>query len=221
MAQPAAPADLARVLTPEARAFIEDLTRRFRAPLKELLAARAARQARLDAGTEKLDFLVETAEIRAGHWKVSPIPADLLDRRVEITGPVDRKMVINALNSGAQVFMADFEDSLAPTWENVIAGQANLMDAVRRKIDYVDPTSGKSYRLDKKIAVLLVRPRGLHLDERHFLVDGSPAPAPLVDFGLYLFHNAKELLARKTGPYYYLPKLQGHHEARWWNDVMT
>ena len=216
-----APADLDRVLTAEARAFIEELTRRFRAPLKELLASRAARQARLDAGTESLDFLKETAEVRAGNWKVAPIPADLLDRRVEITGPVDRKMVINALNSGAQVFMADFEDSLAPTWENVISGQANLMDAVRRKIDYVDPASGKSYRLDKKIAVLLVRPRGLHLEERHLLVDGSPAPAPLVDFGLYLFHNAAELLARKTGPYYYLPKLQGHLEARWWNEVMT
>jgi len=216
-----APADLARVLTPEARAFIEDLTRRFRAPLKELLAARAARQARFDAGSETLDFLAETAEIRASDWKVAPIPADLLDRRVEITGPVDRKMVINALNSGAQVFMADFEDSLSPTWDNVISGQGNLMDAVRRKIDYVDPASGKSYRLNKKIAVLLVRPRGLHLEERHFLVDGAPAPAPLVDFGLYLFHNAKELLARKTGPYYYLPKLQGHLEARWWNEVMT
>jgi malate synthase len=130
-------------------------------------------------------------------------------------------MIINALNSGAQVFMADFEDSLSPTWDNVITGQANLMDAVRRQIDYVDPNSGKSYRLDKKIAVLLVRPRGLHLVERHFAVDGSPAPAPLLDFGLYLFHNAKELLARKTGPYYYLPKLQGHREARWWNEVMT
>jgi len=215
------PADLARVLTPDARAFIEDLTRRFRGPLKELLAARTARQARLDAGTETLDFLPETAEVRGGDWKVAPIPADLLDRRVEITGPVDRKMVINALNSGAQVFMADFEDSLAPTWENVIAGQGNLMDAVRRKIDYVDPNSGKSYRLDKKTAVLLVRPRGLHLEERHFAVDGSPAPAPLFDFGLHLFHNAKELVARKTGPYYYLPKLQGHREARWWNEVMT
>ena len=215
------PADLARVLTPEARAFIEDLTHRFREPLHELLAARAARQARLDAGTETLDFLKETAGVRASDWKVAPIPPDLLDRRVEITGPVDRKMIINALNSGAQVFMADFEDSLSPTWDNVIAGQANLMDAVRRQIDYVDPNSGKSYRLDKKIAVLLVRPRGLHLAERHFAVDGSPAPAPLFDFGLYLFHNAKELLARKTGPYYYLPKLQGHLEARWWNDVMT
>jgi len=216
-----APADLARVLTPEARAFIEDLTRRFRAPLRELLAARAARQARLDAGTETLDFLKETAEVRASDWNVAPIPPDLLDRRVEITGPVDRKMIINALNSGAQVFMADFEDSLSPTWDNVIAGQGNLMDAVRRQIDYVDPNSGKSYRLDKKIAVLLVRPRGLHLEERHFAVDGSPAPAPLFDFGLYLFHNAKDLLARKTGPYYYLPKLQGHLEARWWNEVMT
>ncbi len=215
------PADLARVLTPEARAFVEDLTRRFRAPLAGLLAERAARQARIDAGTEQLAFLPETAAIRAGDWRVAPIPADLLDRRVEITGPVDRKMIINALNSGAQVFMADFEDSLAPTWENVIDGQGHLMDAVRRRIDYTDPKSGKSYRLDRKTAVLLVRPRGLHLQERHLLVDGTPAPASLVDFGLYLFHNAKELLARKTGPYYYLPKLQGHREARWWNDVMS
>jgi malate synthase len=223
MALPAttAPVDLDRVLTPEARAFIEELTRRFRAPLKELLAARAGRQARLDAGTERLDFLAETAEVRSGDWKVAPIPRDLLDRRVEITGPVDRKMIINALNSGAQVFMADFEDSLSPTWDNVIAGQGNLMDAVRRKIGFTDPVSGKSYRLDAKTAVLLVRPRGLHLEERHFLVDGSPAPASLVDFGLYLFHNARELLDQKTGPYYYLPKLQGHREARWWNEVMT
>ena len=202
-----APTDLDRVLTPAARAFIEDLTRRFRPALKELLAARAVRQARLDAGTERLDFLAETAGVRSDDWKVAPIPRDLLDRRVEITGPVDRKMIINALNSGAQVFMADFEDSLSPTWENVITGQGSLMDAVRRKIDYTDPVSGKSYRLDAKTAVLLVRPRGLHLEERHFLVDGTPAPAPLVDFGLYLFHNARELLDRKTGPYYHLPKL--------------
>jgi malate synthase len=223
MAQTAtpAPADLARVLTPEARAFIEELTRRFRPAVKELLAARAARQARIDAGTERLDFLADTADIRAGDWRVAPIPADLLDRRVEITGPVDRKMIINALNSGAQVFMADFEDSLSPTWENIIAGQGNLMDAVRRTIDFTDPASGKSYSLNDKTAVLLVRPRGLHLEERHLLVDGTPAPAPLVDFGLYLFHNARELVSRKTGPYYYFPKLQSHLEARWWNEVMT
>jgi malate synthase A len=144
-----------------------------------------------------------------------------MDRRVEITGPVDRKMIINALNSGAQVFMADFEDSLSPTWDNVISGQANLMDAVRREIDYTDAASGKAYRLNTETAVLLVRPRGLHLEESHFLVDGTPAPAPLVDFGLYLFHNARELLRRHTGPYYYLPKLQSHREARWWNEVLT
>ncbi|HEX5005281.1 MAG TPA: malate synthase A, partial [Gemmatimonadales bacterium] len=222
MAQPARtdPADLSRVLTREARAFVEELTRRFRAPLRDLLAARAARQARLDAGTERLHFLAETESVRVSRWQVAPIPADLLDRRVEITGPVDRKMIINALNSGAQVFMADFEDSLSPTWENVIAGQGNLMDAVRRTITFTDPASGKSYKLNPDPAVLLVRPRGLHLEERHLLVDGSPAPAPLVDFGLYLFHNARELLQRQSGPYYYFPKLQGHLEARWWNAVM-
>jgi malate synthase A len=212
-------ADLDRVLTPAARAFVENLTRRFRPRLSELLAARAARQARLDAGTERLGFLADTESIRAAEWQVAPIPADLLDRRVEITGPADRKMIINALNSGAQVFMADFEDSLSPTWRNVIAGQGHLMDAVRRTIACTDPASGKAYRLNADTAVLLVRPRGLHLEERHLLVDGGPAPAPLVDFGLYLFHNARELLARGTGPYFYLPKLQGHLEARWWNDV--
>ena len=213
--------DLDRVLTPAALAFVEDLTRRFRPRLADLLAARAARQARLDAGTERLGFLSDTESVRVSRWHVAPIPADLLDRRVEITGPVDRKMVINALNSGAQVFMADFEDSLAPTWDNVVSGQGNLMDAVRRTIAYTDPVTGKEYRLNERPAVLLVRPRGLHLEERHLLVDGIPAPAPLVDFGLYLFHNARELLARGTGPYYYLPKLQGHLEARWWNDVLT
>ena len=221
MAQPAAPADLARVLTPEARAFIEELTRRFRPSLQELLAARAARQARIDRGAERLGFLKETESIRVARWTVASIPADLLDRRVEITGPVDRKMIINALNSGAQVFMADFEDSLSPTWDNVVSGQGNLMDAVRRQIDYTDPASGKAYRLNPETAVLLVRPRGLHLQESHFVVDGTPAPASLVDFGLYLFHNARELLKRKTGPYYYLPKLQSHREARWWNEVFT
>jgi len=218
---PSAPVDLDRVLTLAARAFVEDLTRRFRPRLAELLAARAARQARIDAGTERLGFLKETESVRVARWTVAPIPADLLDRRVEITGPVDRKMIINALNSGAQVFMADFEDSLSPTWDNVVSGQANLLDAVRRQIDYTDASSGKAYRLNPETAVLLVRPRGLHLEESHFLVDGTPAPAPLVDFGLYLFHNARELLRRSTGPYYYLPKLQSHREARWWNDVFT
>jgi len=217
---PPAPADLDRVLTPAAVAFLEDLVRRFRPRLRELLAARAARQARIDAGSEKLGFLKETESVRVSRWTVAPIPADLQDRRVEITGPVDRKMVINALNSGAQVFMADFEDSLSPTWENVVSGQGNLMDAVRRTIGFTDPTSGKAYRLNDKTAVLLVRPRGLHLEEAHLVVDDLPAPAPLVDFGLYLFHNARVLLGRGTGPYYYLPKLQGHLEARWWNDVI-
>ena len=216
-----APVGLDRVLTPAAVAFVEETTRRFRPRLAELLAARAIRQARLDAGAERLGFLPETERVRRSEWRIAPIPADLLDRRVEITGPVERKMIINALNSGAQVFMADFEDSLSPTWANVVSGQGNLMDAVRRQIDYTDTVSGKSYTLDKQTAVLLVRPRGLHLEERHFLVDGTPAPASIVDFGLYLFHNARELLKRNTGPYYYLPKLQSHLEARWWNDVFA
>jgi malate synthase len=216
-----APVDIDRVLTPAARAFIEDLTRRFRPKLAELLQARIERQHRIDIGAERLGFLKETESVRVARWTVAPVPTDLMDRRVEITGPVDRKMIINALNSGAQVFMADFEDSLSPTWDNVISGQANLMDAVRRDIDYTDPASGKAYRLNAETAVLLVRPRGLHLEESHFLVDGTPAPAPLVDFGLYLFHNARELQKRNTGPYYYLPKLQSHREARWWNEVFT
>ncbi|HET9293813.1 MAG TPA: malate synthase A [Gemmatimonadales bacterium] len=210
-----------RVLTPPAIAFVETLVRRFRPRLAALLDARTERQRRLDAGSERLDFLAETADIRASDWRVGSIPADLLDRRVEITGPVDRKMIINALNSGAQVFMADFEDSLAPTWQNVIAGQANLMDAVRRTIQLRDSASGKEYRLADRTALLLVRPRGLHLVEKHLQVDGAPATAALVDFGLYLFHNAGELRARGTGPYFYLPKLQSHHEARWWDDVIS
>ena len=222
MLQPAPiPTEQDRVLTPPAIAFVESLVREFRPRLASLLAARAARQHRLDEGIERLDFLMETAGIRASEWRVAPIPPDLQDRRVEITGPVDRKMIINALNSGAQVFMADFEDSLAPTWQNVIAGQSNLMDAVRRTIRLRDAASGKEYRLADRVAVLLVRPRGLHLLEKHLEVDGAPATAALVDFGLYLFHNADELQARGTGPYFYLPKLQSHLEARWWDDVVS
>ena len=192
--------------------------RRFGARVPALLAARAARQARFDAG-EKPDFLAETAAVRAGDWTVAPLPPDLLDRRVEITGPVERKMIINALNSGAKVFMADFEDSNSPTWDNNVEGQVNLFDAVRRTITFVAPETGKSYRLGEKTAVLLVRPRGFHLVEKHWLVDGEPARAGFVDFALYVFHNAKELLARGTGPYFYLPKMESHLEARLWNDV--
>jgi malate synthase len=207
-----------QVLTPAALAFLEDLIRRFRPRVDELLARRQARHARFAEG-EVLRFLPETAGIRQGDWRVAPIPLDLQDRRVEITGPVDRKMVINALNSGASMFMADFEDANSPTWANLIGGQANLIDAVRRTITYEQPETGRSYVLNPRTAVLLVRPRGWHLPERHVLVDDRPAPGSLVDFGLYFFHNANELIARGTGPYFYLPKMESHLEARVWNDV--
>jgi malate synthase len=206
------------ILTPEALKFIVDLERRFGPRRRELLAARVERQERFDAG-ERPDFLPQTAEIRKANWTVAPLPADLLDRRVEITGPVDRKMVINALNSGASVFMADFEDSNTPTWSNLIEGHVNLRDAVRRTITYTDPTTSKAYKLNPNIAVLLVRPRGWHLPEKHVVVDGKPMSGSLFDFGLFFWHNAKELLARGTGPYFYLPKLESHLEARLWNDV--
>jgi len=206
-----------QILSSEARAFLTELARNFEPRRQELLARRRARQKEIDAG--KLpDFLPETAAIRQGDWKVAPIPKDLLDRRVEITGPVERKMIINALNSGASVFMADFEDSNSPTWQNNLEGQANLRDAVRATISYVSP-EGKRYALNPKTATLLVRPRGWHLDERHFQVDGKPISASLFDFGLYFFHNAEELIRRGTGPYFYLPKMESHLEARLWNDV--
>jgi malate synthase len=194
------------------------LERRFGARRRELLSARARRQERLDAG-DRPDFLPETAEIRKGDWTVAPLPPDLIDRRVEITGPVERKMIINALNSGARVFMADFEDSNTPTWSNLIQGQRNLRDAVRRTITHKDPTTGKDYSLNKEVAVLLVRPRGWHLPERHVVVDGEPVSGSLFDFGMFFWHNAKEQLSRGTGPYFYLPKLESHLEARLWNDV--
>jgi malate synthase len=208
----------AEVLTADAVAFVVGLQRAFNARRKELLAARVARQVRLDAG-ERPDFLPETKGIRESEWTVAPLPKDLLDRRVEITGPVERKMIINALNSGAKVFMADFEDSTTPTWENVLEGQINLQDAVRRTIAFEDKATGKSYKLIEKPAVLFVRARGWHLDERHVMVDGEPMSGSLFDFGLYAFHNAKELLARGSGPYFYLPKMESHLEARLWNDV--
>jgi malate synthase len=207
------------VLSPAALAFVADLQRRFGARRAELLAERVARQARLDAG-ERPDFLSETSAVRKADWTVAPLPPDLLDRRVEITGPVDRKMIINALNSGASTFMADFEDSTAPTWANVVEGQLNLRDAVRGTISHV-AENGKTYRLAEQTAVLLVRPRGWHLPEKHLLVDGQPVSGSLFDFGLYFFHNAQALLARGTGPYFYLPKLQSHLEARLWNDVFV
>jgi malate synthase len=209
-----------RVLTHEALAFVRDLAVTFAPRVRELLAARDERQKRFDAG-ELPDFLAETAKVREGDWKVARLPDDLADRRVEITGPVDRKMVINALNSGANVFMADLEDSNSPTWQNVVEGQLNLADAVRGTIEYSHPTTGKHYRLGDSPATLMVRPRGWHLLEKHLELDGQPVPAGLVDFGLYFFHNAAALLAAGTGPYFYLPKLQSHLEARLWNDVFV
>ncbi len=208
------------ILTPEALAFVAKLTRAFRERRNELLEARAERQKRLDAG-EMPDFLPETAEIRESDWKVAPVPEDLQDRRVEITGPTDRKMVINALNSGASVFMADFEDANAPTWENMVDGQINMRDAVRRTITHTNPDNGKFYELNEQTAVLLVRPRGWHLDEAHMLVDGEPVPGGIFDFGLYFFHNAQATLDHGTGPYFYLPKLESHLEARLWNDIFN
>ena len=209
----------AKILTAEARGFLTVLARASELRRQELLARRVARQRRLDAG-ERPDFLPETRSVREADWTVAPIPADLLDRRVEITGPVDRKMVINALNSGARVFMADFEDSNAPTWRNNLEGQLNLRDAVRGTIEYTSP-EGKRYALAPRTATLMVRPRGWHLDESHVTVDGRPIAAALFDFGLFFFHNAAALVAKGTGPYFYLPKLESHLEARLWNDVFN
>ncbi|MGQ9767737.1 MAG: malate synthase A [Anaerolineae bacterium] len=211
--------EYAEILTPQAVAFVAKLTREFNPTRKALLLQRAERQKELDAGKQP-DFLPETAHIRAADWKVAPIPADLQDRRVEITGPTDRKMIINALNSGANVFMADFEDANSPTWANMVQGQINLGDAIRRTITYTSP-EGKRYALNEKVAVLFARPRGWHLVEKHMWVDGEPVPGSLFDFGLYFFHNARELLERGSGPYFYLPKLEGHLEARLWNDVFN
>src|SRR5256885_5801808 len=207
------------ILSPAALRFVGDLARRFEPQRRELLAARAARQREFDAGAFP-DFLSTTADVRAADWRVAQIPRDLLDRRVEITGPVDRKMVINALNSGAKVYMADFEDSHAPTWRATIEGQINLRDAVAGTISYVSP-EGKPYALGPSPATLMVRPRGWHLDEKHVTVDGRPISASLFDFGLYFFHNAAALVAKGTGPYFYLPKLESHLEARLWNDVFN
>ena len=207
------------ILTPEALDFVANLQRKFGPAREELLAKRVERQKALDQGA-KLDFLPETAHIRAGDWQVAPAPPDLLDRRVEITGPVDRKMIINALNSGAKVFMADFEDANSPTWTNVIEGQINLVDAIERSIEFLNP-DGRVYRLNQDVATLLVRPRGWHLPENHVVVDGAPISASLLDFGLYFFHNARKLVDAGTGPYFYLPKLQSHLEARLWNDVFV
>ncbi|WP_250533796.1 malate synthase A [Caballeronia sp. AZ10_KS36] len=204
------------ILTPEALAFVAMLHRRFEPRRQELLAARVERTKRLDAG-ERPGFLEETKAIREGDWTVAPLPKDLQCRRVEITGPVERKMIINALNSGADSYMTDFEDSNAPVWGNQIVGQINLKEAVRRTISLEQ--NGKSYTLNDKIATLIVRPRGWHLDEKHVTVDGQRVSGGIFDFALYLFHNAKELIARGSGPYFYLPKMESHLEARLWNDI--
>ncbi|MGX1854502.1 malate synthase A [Streptomyces sp. NPDC055299] len=211
------------VLTDAALAFVAALHRRFTPRRDELLARRAERRAEI-ARTSTLDFLPQTARIRADDsWRVAEAPAALNDRRVEITGPTDRKMTINALNSGAKVWLADFEDASAPTWENVISGQLNLIDAYERRIDFTDPASGKSYALKPagELATVVMRPRGWHLDERHLQFEGRPVPGALVDFGLYFFHNAKRLLALGKGPYFYLPKTESHLEARLWNDIFV
>jgi malate synthase len=211
--------EFAQILTPEAVAFAVKLQRAFGGRRAELLKLRDKRQAEFDAG--KLpDFLPETVAVREGDWSCAPVGADIQDRRVEITGPVDRKMIINALNSGAQVFMADFEDANTPRWDNNIDGHINLRDAIRRRIDYVSP-EGKAYKLKDKLATLFVRPRGWHLPEKHVTVDGVPISGGIFDFALYFFHNAKELTARGSGPYFYLPKLESHLEARLWNDIFV
>ena len=206
------------ILTRNALSFVADLHRRFDATRKRLLARRGERQRRFDIG-ELPDFLAETKQVRDGNWKVAPIPKDLQDRRVEITGPVDRKMVINALNSGADVYMADFEDATSPTWANLLEGQINLKDYWAGKLSYVEPQTGKRYELGRERAVLIVRPRGWHLNEEHVIVDNEPVSGALFDFALYLFHNWKRLGPAKTGAYFYLPKIESHLEARLWNEV--
>ena len=207
------------ILTHDALLFLVELQRRFNQGRKILLMERAAIQHQLNHGWEP-HFLPETAAIRESDWTIAPVPADLLDRRVEITGPVERKMIINALNSGARIFMADFEDSNTPSWDNTIQGQINLKDAINSTISYVNE-NGKEYRLNEKIATLMVRPRGWHLEEKHLLIDGEPISASLVDFGLFFYHNARTLLQNGSGPYFYLPKLESYKEARLWNNVFV
>ncbi len=209
-----------QVLNSAALGLLASLHRRFEGRRLALLADRERRQAQIDAGALP-DFLAATAAIRAGDWRIAPTPADLQDRRVEITGPVDRKMIINALNAPVNAYMADFEDSTSPVWSNIVSGQANLYDAVRRNIAYVDPASGKTYKLNERTATLLVRPRGLHLVEKHVQVDGEPVSGALFDFAIFLANNHEALASAGTGPYFYLPKLEGHLEARLWNDVFV
>lgn len=209
--------DFSEILTREALIFIAELERSFRKNRLALLNLRVERQKKIDSGINP-EFLEATRVIREDNWKIEPVPADLQDRSVEITGPVERKIMINALNSGANIFMADFEDSNSPTWENVIQGQINLRDAIGRTLSLSSP-EGKTYKLNKKTATLIVRPRGLHLTEKHVLIDDKPISASIFDFGLYFFHNAKKLIEKGSGPYFYLPKLENHHEARLWNDI--
>jgi malate synthase len=209
-----------RILTPQALGFVAHLHRKYETRRRELMAARVARQARLDSGKETFHFLPETRSIRESSWTVAPVPSDLRDRRVEITGPVERKMVINAMNSGASTFMADFEDSCTPSWDNMIRGQINLRQAVDRTISFKSP-EGKCYSLNGKTATLIVRPRGWHMLERHVLVDGDPVSASLFDFGLFFFHNAERLVEQGSGPYFYLPKIESHLEARLWDHVFN
>ncbi len=208
------------ILTESACSFLLALHQHFDARRKELLLARVRKQNELDSGALPT-FLPETVNVRKSDWKVAPLPADLLDRRVEITGPVSRKMVINALNSGAKVFMADFEDANAPSWENCLDGQINLRDAAKGGIAFYDAKKDKHYQLNEETATLMVRPRGWHLEEKNIQVNGNPMSGSLVDFGLFFFHNAKTLISRGSGPYFYLPKLESHLEARHWNDVFV
>src|ERR687894_369551 len=214
------PEEFEEILTPEAASFVAKLSREFHGRVEEILQRRAERQERIDAG-EMPDFLPETKDIREGDWQIAPIPEDLRDRRVELTGPPDRKMTINALNSGAATWMADFEDANCPTWHNMLESQFNLYEAARRTITYDDPNTGKQYELNEDLAVIIARPRGWHLFEKHMLVDGKQVPAGIFDFGLYFFHNASTLTALGSGPYFYLPKMESHLEARLWNDVFV
>lgn len=208
------------ILTTEALSFLEQLTDRFAAQVSDLLQAREQRQALIDNG-QLPDFLPETQSIRDSDWQIQSIPKDLQDRRVEITGPVERKMVINALNANVKVFMADFEDSFSPVWDEVIQGQRNLRDAILGSISYTNPTTGKHYQLKEDPAVLICRVRGLHLPEKHIYFNGMPIPGALLDFALYFYHNHRALLEKGSGPYFYLPKLQSHQEAAWWSQIFS
>jgi malate synthase len=214
------PDEFAQILTPEAVAFVAKLSREYGGRVDDLLQERAERQERINAG-EMPDFLPETRDVREGDWRIAPIPDDLQDRRVELTGPPDRKMTINALNSGASCWMADFEDANCPTWHNMLESQLNMKEAIERTITFDDPNTGKHYELNNEVAVILARPRGWHLFEKHMLVDGEQVPGGLFDFGLYFFHNARTLLDNGSGPYFYLPKMESHLEARLWNDVFN